>query len=40
MKWFDFVLGEWFAKWLLRGLLILMPVMGMFIVVVMLKAKK
>lgn len=40
MKWLDFVLGTWLAQWLLSGLLILMPVMGMFIVVVMLKAKK
>ncbi|OJJ21993.1 hypothetical protein BKI52_08100 [marine bacterium AO1-C] len=40
MKWLDFVLGAWLAKWLLSGLLILMPVMGMFIVVVMLKTKK
>ncbi|EAY26709.1 hypothetical protein [Microscilla marina] len=40
MKWFDFMLGEWLAKWLLSGMLILMPVMGMFIVVVMLKVKK
>lgn len=40
MKWLDFVLGTWLAQWLLSGLLILMPVMGMFIVVVMLKSKK
>ena len=40
MKWLDFVLGVWLAQWLLSGLLILMPVMGMFIVVVMLKTKK
>lgn len=40
MKWLDFVLGVWLAKWLLSGLLIIMPVMGMFIVVVMLKIKK
>lgn len=40
MKWLDFVLGVWLAKWLLSGLLIIMPVMGMFIVVVMLKTKK
>ena len=40
MKLLDFVLGAWLTQWLLSGLLILMPVMGMFIVVVMLKAKK
>lgn len=40
MKWLDFVLGVWLTKWFLSGLLILMPVMGMFIVVVMLKPKK
>lgn len=40
MKWLDFVLGVWLAKWLLSGLLIIMPVMGMFIIVVMLKTKK
>lgn len=40
MKWLDFILGVWLTKWFLSGLLILMPVMGMFIVVVMLKPKK
>ncbi len=37
MKWFEFVLGAWLSTWLLSGLLIAMPVMGLFIMVVMLK---
>ncbi|OJJ17768.1 hypothetical protein BKI52_28310 [marine bacterium AO1-C] len=37
MKWFEFVLGTWLSTWLLSGLLIAMPVMGLFIMVVMLK---
>jgi len=39
MKWFEFVLGTWLSTWLLSGLLIAMPVMGLFIMVVMLKKK-
>ncbi|WP_299453315.1 hypothetical protein [uncultured Microscilla sp.] len=37
MKWFEFMLGKWLSMWLLSGLLIAMPVMGLFIMVIMLK---
>jgi hypothetical protein len=37
MKWFEFILGKWLSMWLLSGLLIAMPVMGLFIMVIMLK---
>jgi hypothetical protein len=36
-RWFEFFLGVWMTKWLLSGLLIFLPVMGLFIMVVMLK---
>lgn len=37
MQWFEFMLGKWLSMWLLSGLLIAMPVMGLFIMVIMLK---
>ncbi len=36
-KWFDWLIGGWLSLWLMSGLMILMPVMGMFIMVIMLK---
>lgn len=39
MKWIDWLIGSWWTLWLMSGLLILMPVMGLFILVLMLKNK-
>lgn len=36
-KWFDWLLGDWWTLWLMSGLMIMMPVMGLFIMVIMLK---
>lgn len=36
-KWFEWIIGGWWSLWLMSGLMIVMPVMGLFIMVVMLK---
>lgn len=36
-KWFEWLIGSWWSMWLMSGLMILMPVMGLFIMVIMLK---
>jgi hypothetical protein len=36
-KWFDWIIGGWWSLWLMSGLMILTPVMGLFIMVIMLK---
>lgn len=38
LRWFDWALGHWWTLWALSGTLILLPVMGLFIVVIMLKS--
>jgi hypothetical protein len=38
-KWFDGLIGNWWSVWVMSGLLILMPVLGLFIMVTMLKAR-
>lgn len=37
MNWFGWLLGEAFTHWLLGGLMSFMPVLGLFVMVVMLK---
>lgn len=36
-KWFEWLIGTWWTLWLMNGLMIIMPVMGLFIMVIMLK---
>lgn len=36
-KWFEWVIGSWWSLWFMSGLMILMPVVGLFIMVIMLK---
>lgn len=36
-KWFEWLIGTWWSLWLMNGLMIIMPVMGLFIMVIMLK---
>ncbi len=36
-KWFDWLIGAWWTQWIMGGLMIVMPVMGLFIMVIMLK---
>lgn len=36
-KWFEWLIGSWWTLWIMSGLMILMPVMGLFIMVIMLK---
>lgn len=36
-KWFEWLIGSWWTLWLMNGLMIIMPVMGLFIMVIMLK---
>lgn len=36
-RWFEWLIGNWWTLWLMSGLMILMPVMGLFIMVIMLK---
>ena len=36
-NWFGWLLGSWWRLWLMSGLMILLPVVGLFIMVVMLK---
>ncbi len=36
-KWFEWVIGGWWSLWFMSGLMILMPVVGLFIMVIMLK---
>lgn len=36
-KWFEWLIGGWWSMWLMSGLMIIMPVMGLFIMVIMLK---
>ena len=40
MKWFEWLIGGWWSSWLMNVLLSLLPVMGLFIVIIMLKSKK
>jgi hypothetical protein len=36
-NWFGWILGSWWTLWIMSGLMILLPVVGLFIMVVMLK---
>lgn len=36
-NWFGWLLGSWWTLWVMSGLMILLPVVGLFIMVVMLK---
>lgn len=36
-KWFDWLIGGSMSLWLMSGIMIIMPVMGLFIMVIMLK---
>jgi hypothetical protein len=36
-RWFEWLIGGWWTLWLMSGLMISLPVMGLFIMVVMLK---
>ncbi len=39
-RWFHWFLGEWGTLWLMRGILVILPVLGLFIMVVMLKRRE
>jgi hypothetical protein len=39
-RWFVWLIGAWWSKWLLSGLLIFLPVLGLFIMVKMIKNAK
>jgi|GEM_PF-7104245 len=36
-NWFGWLLGAWWTLWLMSGLMIMLPVVGLFIMVIMLK---
>lgn len=38
-RWFEWLIGAWGTLWLMRGLLTTLPVLGLFILVIMLKNK-
>ncbi len=40
MRWFEFLIGGWGTIWLMSGIMTLLPVVGLFIMVLMLKPKE
>lgn len=38
LKWLEWLMGAWWSLWALSGLLIILPVMGLFVMVAMLKS--
>lgn len=40
MGMFDFMIGAWWSLWAMSGLIVLLPVVGLFVMVIMLKPRK
>jgi hypothetical protein len=40
MRWFEALIGAWGSIWLMSGIMTLIPVIGLFIMVLMLKSKE